>query len=83
MSYSMEEEGLLEHYLGEDGEQVYDEEWAPIANSIDMGQENYDMHIYSKEEINDKVDEMSQQSIDYIEQTLAQVRDNVVLDPFV
>lgn len=83
MSYSMDEEGLLEYYLGEDGEQVYDDEWTPIATNITSGQENYDMHIYSQDEINQKIDEMSTQAIDYVEQTLAQLRDEIVADPFI
>lgn len=83
MSYSMAEEGLLEYYLGEDGENLYDEQWTPIANSIDMGQGDYDMHIYSQDEINAKVEEMSTQAIDYVEQTLAQLRDEIVTDPFI
>lgn len=41
------------------------------------------MHIYSQDEINEKVDEMAAQSIDYVEQTLTQVRDEVTADPFV
>lgn len=83
MSYSMDEEGLLEYYLGEDGEQIYDDEWTPIATNITSGQENYDMHIYSQDEINQKIDEMSTQAIDYVEQTLAQLRDEIVADPFI
>lgn len=83
MSYSMDEEGLLEYYLGEDGEQIYDDEWTPIATNITSGQENYDMHIYSQDEINQKIDEMSTQATDYVEQTLAQLRDEIVADPFI
>lgn len=83
MSYSMDEEGLLEYYLGEDGEQIYDDEWTPIATNITSGQENYDMHIYSQDEINQKIDEMSTQAVDYVEQTLAQLKDEVVADPFI
>lgn len=83
MSYSMNEEGLLEYYLGEDGEQIYDDEWTPIATNITSGQENYDMHIYSQDEINQKIDEMSTQAVDYVEQTLAQLRDEIVADPFI
>ena len=47
MSYSISEDNLLEYYLGEDGENIQDEEWVPIATNITSGQENYDMHIYS------------------------------------
>ena len=83
MSYSIDEEGLLEYYLGEDGENLYDEQWVPIANQIEADPENYDMHIYSQDEINDIVDEMSTQSVDYVEQTLTQLRDEIVTDPFI
>lgn len=83
MQFDTSEDSLLEYYLGEEGEGIYDDEWVPIANSINMGQENYDMHIYSQDEINSKVEEMSAQAIDYVEQTLAQLRDEIVADPFV
>lgn len=41
------------------------------------------MHIYSQDEINSKVDEMSAWSVDYVEQTMAQLRDEITADPFV
>lgn len=83
MQFDTSEDSLLEYYLGEEGEGIYDDEWVPIANSINMGQENYDMHIYSQDEINTKVEEMSAQAVDYVEQTLTQLRDEVVADPFI
>lgn len=83
MNFDSSEDGLLEYYLGEEGENIYDEEWAPIATNITEGQDTYDMHIYSQEEINDRVDEMSSQFRDYVEQTLTQVRDEIISDPFV
>ncbi len=83
MQFDTSKDSLLEYYLGEEGERIYDDEWVPIANNINMGQENYDMHIYSQDEINSKVEEMSMQAIDYVEQTLSQLRDEVAADPFV
>lgn len=83
MQFDTSEDSLLEYYLGEEGEGIYDDEWVPIANSINMGQENYDMHIYSQDEINSKVEEMSAQAVDYVEQTLTQLKDEVIADPFV
>lgn len=83
MSYGISEDNLLEYYLGEDGENIQDEEWVPIATNITSGQENYDMHIYSQEEINQRIDEMATQAIDYVEQTLAQLRDELLADPFI
>lgn len=37
MNFDSSKDGLLEYYLGEEGEKLYDEEWIPISNSISMG----------------------------------------------
>lgn len=87
MTLDSGEDGFLEYYFGEEHPEntnrVYDDEWIPFYNSITVGQEEYDMHIYSQDEINSKVDEMSAQSVDYVEQTMAQLRDEITADPFV
>jgi hypothetical protein len=43
------ENGILEKYFGEDGEDLYEEEWIPILTSINADPTNYNMNIYSPE----------------------------------
>lgn len=78
------EETLLEYYLGaEYGSEVEPDEWIPIATSINEGQENYDMHLYSDEEINTLVEEKAIYDIDYVQLTMSQIKDAVQGNSFV
>lgn len=89
MSYDLGEESLLEAYLGDntddggDREGMETEDWAGIRASINELQENYRLSEFSDDEIEANAREMSQNTLDWANNTLQQLRDNVEANPFV
>ena len=89
LSYDIGEESLLEAYLGDntdddgDREGIETEEWAGIRANISELQENYRLSALSDDEIEAKAREMAQETLDWANNTLQQLKDNVEVNPFV
>lgn len=83
--FDIHEDSLLEYYLREEDDYggLTEEDWAPINNRIRFGLDEYDMSIYSEEEINSRVEEESRQPIDYVNYLLTDLRSKLESDPLI